>query len=98
VEGGFIAAVKAGFGVGAAKWAGLRCASEEEGVCGASVRRALGIASVGEDFGEDAGSPAGVPRLWERGEVPLRRWTCYLPPRGRASGGRRRREERGLPR
>ena len=33
VEEGFVAAVEAGFGVGAALWAGLMVASEEEGFC-----------------------------------------------------------------
>ena len=69
MEEDFVAAVEAGFGVGAAEWAGLRCASEEEGFCGASVGRALGIASIGEDFGEAAGSPSGVSWAEEGGSA-----------------------------
>jgi hypothetical protein len=36
VEEGFVAAVEAGFGVGAALWAGSIVASEEEGFCAAA--------------------------------------------------------------
>jgi hypothetical protein len=71
VDEDFVAALAVCFGVGAAEWADLGCASEEEGFCGASVRRALGIASIGEDFGEAAGSPTGVSWPEEGGAATM---------------------------
>jgi hypothetical protein len=69
-----IAATEAGFGGGAALWAGLLCASEEEGFVLPREERALRVL---------------LQEMQASGEVPRQRRACSVPSlRRRALGGR----------
>ena len=70
----FVAAAEAGFGGGAALWAGLLCASEEEGFVLPREERALRVL---------------LQEMQASGEVPRQRRACSVPSlRRRALGGR----------